>query len=144
MGSYINEWRRLNPDKDKLHRKTYAKKHKQSEKIRARDRYRKNPKSEVDRIRPYQILYKHGITQEEYNTKLASQNNLCGLCHKPFYGVGREKGSPVLDHSHISGQLRDFIHRECNTALGLLQEDPAICLEMADYIKRHGVNNVHK
>ena len=114
-----------------------------NEKDRKRSKVRwKDKDKEKKRLRPYQIMASHGIVETEYDSKLASQNNLCGLCHKPFYGVGREKGSPVLDHSHASGKLRDFIHRECNTALGLLNEDPAICRSMADYIERHGVNNV--
>ena len=97
------------------------------------DRRRKTPTGRATDKRGY-IRRKHHLTPEEYYRKLSSQNNLCGLCHKPFYGEDLDKGSPVLDHSHVDGSQRDFIHRECNTALGLLKEDPEICIAAAEYI----------
>jgi hypothetical protein len=79
---------------------------------------------------------RYGLTIEKYDAKLASQNNLCALCHKPFNSkIERER--PVLDHNHRTKVLRDFIHSQCNIGIGNLLDDAAICRLAAEYLERH-------
>jgi hypothetical protein len=77
-----------------------------------------------------------GFTPEQYDAKLAAQNNLCGMCGKPF-DVEAHDLRPVLDHSHTTGKNRDFVHSNCNVALGMLQDDPAMCRKAEEYLLRH-------
>lgn len=93
-------------------------------------------------VRASATFRRFGITQKQYDEKLASQNNLCTLCGEAFYGEYLGGGDPVLDHKHEGGKLRDFIHRMCNTALGLFKDDPAICRKAAVYLEKHGEHNV--
>jgi 5-methylcytosine-specific restriction endonuclease McrA len=72
---------------------------------------------------------------EEYAARLAKQNGLCGLCGEPFDET--ELGRPVQDHNHETEELREFLHRRCNLALGNLLDDPALCRKAAEYLERH-------
>jgi hypothetical protein len=78
------------------------------------------------------VRFNHAISLEEYESKLRSQNNVCYLCNKPF----TEKNGPVLDHNHVTSQLRDFIHRTCNLAIGNLEDDFEMCDKAAMYLRR--------
>ena len=42
------------------------------------------------------------------------QNNVCGVCGKPFTKTDR----PVLDHCHDTGYIRGALHNSCNGAEG--------------------------
>lgn len=57
---------------------------------------------------------RYGITPEQYDTLLRSQNNTCAACQKP-----PPVGKPLLvDHCHDSGRVRALLCLPCNTALG--------------------------
>ena len=87
-----------------------------------------------EKARDQWIKGEYGISAEEYDRRLALQNNLCALCHKPFAkGLGKE---PCLDHNHETKQLRAFIHKRCNSALGLLHDSIENCFLAAEYLKQ--------
>jgi hypothetical protein len=80
-----------------------------------------------------------GISSKEYQEKRDQQKedgDLCGLCKRPL----GERAH--LDHNHRTNKLRDFIHRDCNLAIGLLEDDPKLCRLAAEYLERHGEHNV--
>ena len=80
---------------------------------------------------------RHGVTPEQYDAKLASQHNLCGLCGESF--EDKEGRTPSLDHIHGTKpvRLRDFCHSNCNVAIGMLQDNPALCRLAAEYLERY-------
>lgn len=55
------------------------------------------------------------ITVEEYDARRKAQGDNCALCDK-------ETADLVLDHDHITGKLRSFICRSCNTKLGWFEK----------------------
>lgn len=81
-----------------------------------------------DKIRDYNIRYYYGISSEEYDRKHkdAGQCPICGF-----------SGKLHLDHNHSTGQIRDFLCPNCNTALGLLNEDPERMERMIAYVRKH-------
>lgn len=42
-----------------------------------------------------------------------------------------------LDHCHVSGEARGLLCRNCNWALGKVQDDPQILRALADYVEKH-------
>lgn len=40
----------------------------------------------------------------------------------------------VWDHNHTTGLFRGWICKWCNTALGLIYDDPQIALKLAQYL----------
>lgn len=51
---------------------------------------------------------------------LQEQLGLCALCHEPI-----EPGKAVLDHCHLTGQIRSVLHRGCNSLEGIIQNNLA-------------------
>ena len=41
-----------------------------------------------------------------------------------------------IDHCHSSGRVRGLFCNRCNATLGLVDENPAILRELADFIER--------
>lgn len=55
---------------------------------------------------------------------------VCELCGKSCL--------TVFDHAHATGKFRGWLCQPCNCAIGLVQEDVALLLKMADYIVQGG------
>ena len=110
---------------------------------------KKNPEAAKEKSYAHGIFHRYGLTVEQYDAKLAAQNNLCGLCGKPFEGETKFKGglegtAPVLDHDHGSGNLRDFVHRSCNLGIGYFYDDPDLLRMAAEYLERHKSGRVYE
>ncbi len=78
---------------------------------------------------------KFGITPDEYNALLKSQNGRCAICQGKE--VGRNGHSSwIIDHDHKTGRVRGLLCHYCNLALGLVKDNPKVLLAMAAYLKR--------
>ena len=78
-------------------------------------------------------LKRLGWTSERWAKRLKEQKNLCGICGEPF----TTNRPPCADHSHeVPSRPRALLHRTCNAAIGLLKEDPNLCLMAAEYLKK--------
>ena len=107
-----------------------------------REKYNNTP-SHRRKVRSNTIKYELGISIEEYEARREAQRiagDLCGLCKQPLTDVD---STPNLDHDHETMQIREFLHRSCNMALGLLKDDPTICRLAAEYLERHGKHGKH-
>lgn len=66
--------------------------------------------------RRYDLKRMYGLSLEDYDAMLQSQNNSCKICesedpggkHKIFY----------VDHCHVTGNIRGLLCTGCNLALG--------------------------
>jgi hypothetical protein len=67
---------------------------------------------------------------DEQTVLRCMQQAFCDLCGLPF----QSGQSQHIDHDHKTGNYRGVLHRECNTALGLLQDDPGRAMQAADYL----------
>ncbi len=82
----------------------------------------------------------YGIMPEEYRTRLLSQEYQCAICKRQekdcrLPGPGKYYGL-VVDHSHISNNIRGLICHSCNTLLGAAKNNPEI-LDLAAKYLRH-------
>ena len=126
---YFKKWRESNKDKIKEYKK-------RRQKLR-RENYRKNKQhydeydemwrqNNQDKVRKYversrshrasrHLQRKFGITIEEYNTLLESQNQRCAICqrHKSEF-----KRALHVDHSHDNKRIRGLLCVNCNQMLG--------------------------
>lgn len=80
-----------------------------------------------DRLR---TLRRHGVDQDWYRNQLAFQRGLCAICHGPATVKGFS-----IDHCHTTGRVRGLLCSPCNTAIGLLQDDPPLLRAAADYLE---------
>lgn len=98
---------------------------------RERTREEKNPGKKWRREYKAQLIYKYGITVDEYEAMCTSQNNACAICTKEF------KTNPCVDHCHKSGKARKLLCKKCNSALGLFGDSEDTLLRAAAYLAAH-------
>lgn len=130
--------KRINPDHPLTQaerNKRFYEKHKSAELERNKE-YIKNNREKVNRTRRN---YRHGITQEWFDAKLAEQNNCCALCGELFVET------PRIDHKHsccpplksCDKCRRDLVCNSCNVLIGMCRESEEILLKGIQYLRRH-------
>jgi Recombination endonuclease VII len=74
----------------------------------------------------------YGITLEEFNRMSAEQESRCAIC-------GSVPWRLVVDHCHVSGVVRKLLCDTCNSAIGLLRENPNLMRMAANYVEEQNV-----
>ncbi len=96
-----------------------GKAYRQTDKGKQRQKkYSKTEKGRIVNKRCY-IKYEYGITLEEYNKLLASQENCCIICGRHSSEFKKEL---ALDHDHETGKIRGFLCFPCNAKLGWFEK----------------------
>lgn len=86
----------------------------------------------IDAARAGQLKHKFGVSVSWYEAKLAEQENVCAICHKP------EEGRRLaVDHDHDTGKVRDLLCGRCNTAYEMVDANPAWLVSAANYRIKH-------
>lgn len=75
---------------------------------------------------------KYGLTIEEVNEMLLSQNNQCPICQSAF----KKTKYMNIDHNHQTGKMRQILCSKCNTAIGLLDENIERFRRAIDYLHK--------
>ena len=79
-----------------------------------------------------QLRNKYGITLEEYNTILESQNGKCRICETEECLSGKRM---AVDHNHQTGKVRGILCFKCNTGLGKFMDSIDLLKQAASYLK---------
>jgi len=80
---------------------------------------------------------RYGLVPGTFGDKFSSIKN-CQSCGIGISLIGRNgKQGAHVDHDHKTGVVRGLLCRECNTALGIMNEDSARIRMLADYIDSH-------
>lgn len=69
---------------------------------------------------------KFGLSPEAYAAMHEAQGGCCAIC--------REDRKLVVDHNHSTGAVRSLLCSPCNTAIGLLKEDPKLMRAAIKYL----------
>jgi hypothetical protein len=99
----------------------------------ARDRkaYREANKPTLSAYnREWRLRNDYGLTAEEYDILLESQNGLCKICR----GMQADGRRLAVDHDHKTGRVRGLLCDWCNRALGLFRDDPQLCEAAKEYL----------
>lgn len=123
--SYKKRYYEENRDKIKAKNARYYRDN--AEKIKADVKARADADPEAVRDRLLRKKYK--ITVEEYERMLVAQNGVCAICEKQ-----PSKRRLHVDHCHKTGRVRGLLCSNCNTAIGKLNDDPALMLKAASYV----------
>ena len=138
---YNLRWKANNPDKARETHRIAQKKwrDKNREKVRARtNEWAKNNRDKVNEYRRKQhFREKYGISIEERDAILKAQNNKCACCETNDPG---NKYGWVVDHNHITGQVRGILCHHCNVGLGFVNDDVEKLQKLINYLQ---VTNGH-
>ncbi len=86
------------------------------------------------RSRQYALKRLYGMTVDEYNIRLASQDSKCIICERTML---ENKRPLAVDHNNETGAIRDLLCDMCNRGLGFFNEDADRLLAAAFYLLRH-------
>lgn len=82
---------------------------------------RNGPKREIE-LRQRQnrhLIRTYGITINEYEKMSIRQNHLCAICKE----VSDTNRKLVVDHDHITGDIRGLLCGRCNKSIGLFKDN---------------------
>ena len=82
---------------------------------RTQTRYAKNRESILEQKHWYHFKRAYNLTQDEYEARLAKQDNVCAMCNKPTNKI-------VVDHDHKTNVVRGLICPRCNLVLSFMDE----------------------
>ena len=80
----------------------------------------------------------YNITLACYEKMHEEQGGLCKICQGEGFVMSAVKNGHVnklvVDHCHDSGEVRGLLCHNCNRALGLLKDDPAVLKRAIEYL----------
>tara|TARA_R100000808_G_scaffold19246_1_gene41849 strand:- start:8 stop:517 length:510 start_codon:yes stop_codon:yes gene_type:complete len=88
--------------------------------------------------RVYEYKSKFGITLDDYNRMLKSQNNRCAICNSTATG-NRSQKYLSIDHCHATGKVRGLLCHGCNSGIGHLKDDIELLKKAITYLGKHGI-----
>ena len=83
-----------------------------------------------DYFKRYKLNKHYNLTLEEFNLMYKNQNGKCYICENKISGK-----EVKVDHNHSTGKVRKLLCHNCNTSLGLLNEDVKIFEKCIEYLK---------
>lgn len=125
-------WREKYPEREAETQRAYKEKHReqiaQRRKVaRATDAFRRKSKE-------YRLIKQYGLTHDQYDAMVSEQSGVCAICMKP---ERLSDGVLRVDHDHKTGAVRALLCHACNSAIGILDENPDRMRAMAAYVERH-------
>lgn len=78
-----------------------------------------------------------GVDAHRYQEMLVEQAGVCAICRKPERAPDKASGKTkdlAVDHDHATGAVRGLLCSNCNTALGLFNDDPQLLDAAKDYL----------
>lgn len=90
--------------------------------------YKRKPKSDSQKRSARNCMLKrvYGISIDQYETMLITQNGKCALC----YRLPAPNRSLHLDHDHSTGRIRALLCAECNWFLSKVDKDVNILVRI--------------
>ncbi len=117
----------------KYHREWY---HRNKEKVA--DGQRKRHAANPAKYQALRRLRTRGVTQQQYESMLQAQRGVCAICSRPETRKQCGKVAPLcVDHDHKTQQVRSLLCARCNSAIGLLFDDPVLLAKAALYLQQH-------
>jgi len=93
-----------------------------------RERTHKYAKSDkgFNKRRDRLLKQRYGITSDDYNKILTSQNGVCKICKNS--NIGYQNGLLHVDHNHETGKIRGLLCSRCNVGLGAFKDNKELFL----------------
>jgi hypothetical protein len=134
---------------EKLSQQHKEKRHRNPEKYRenARRLRQANPERQAEYQKRYQEKHRDkislkrrskqfGISVTMLMTMLEFQEYRCAICLEAVAITGPNRYT--LDHCHDTGEIRGILCALCNTGIGMLRDNPALCEIAAVYLRTTG------
>lgn len=119
-----------------IKQRAYCKKWRDKNKGREVARHKVYVAANKDKVRCSHFRARYGITFLEAKDLLAAQGGACSICYRPLsYSGTKGRDLPVIDHDHLTGQLRGILCTPCNLLLGYGKDSPTVLRRAAAYLE---------
>ena len=115
----VARWRAADPERQRKYDREYQARRRLEPEFRQR-------RNEFEMVRKY------GMTMDDFDAMLASQGGVCAICGGAHRGSGARFH---VDHDHKTKKVRGLLCGKCNTAIGLLNDDPDRAERAAAYLR---------
>lgn len=88
-----------------------------------------NSNYDYERQRRHNLKQLYGLTMEEYDEMLESQEGTCAICGLP-------QKQFFVDHNHETGEVRGILCAQCNGGLGFFQDKVSILENAICYLRK--------
>jgi hypothetical protein len=79
----------------------------------------------------------NGFTLEDYNALFEAQGGVCAVCKRAETYISHGNVQPLsVDHCHKTKKVRALLCARCNSAFGLMEENPENIQALLGYAKR--------
>lgn len=119
---------RENRAKRTAYGREYTAKNREKLKAQGRERYQ----ADKTRFADARLRYVYGIDLKTYGQMYDAQGGACAIC-RAVHPVGKL----CVDHNHETGAVRGLLCRQCNSAIGFMNDDPAVVSAAASYLTQH-------
>ena len=83
---------------------------------------------------------KYGITLNQYDILLESQNGVCAICKQPPTNSNKYNKVLFVDHDHITGKVRGLLCYHCNVGLGHFKDNTQLLTRVIEYLNKRSEN----
>ena len=116
---YVREWRSTHPEhlpKAAAQSRKWLSNHREYKHEYQREYYREHYQDK----REYSRVYRYGLSNEDYQQLLDSQQGRCAICRKTPEEANKGRDL-YIDHNHITGKVRGLVCQRCNLAVGSIE-----------------------
>jgi len=99
--------------------------------------YEKNKEKRKQYDNEWQLVYRYGITRDEFKQMFENQKGLCAICKQPETAIDKRSGNIrqlAVDHCHITKKVRGLLCTHCNHGLGKFKDNINILQTAIDYL----------
>lgn len=89
-----------------------------------------------EQVRASALRRKYGLTVEQLAAMVSAQGGRCAVCGVAPSGMKKSERL-FVDHCHKTGRVRSLLCSNCNTAAGMLRDDPFLADALAAYLRKH-------
>jgi len=84
------------------------------------------------KTRTARLKHYYGLTLEEYDQILETQNGVCKICGS----INLDGRRLYIDHDHKTGKIRGLLCHKCNSMLGYVNDDINVLLKAVSYLRK--------
>ena len=94
-----------------------------------------------EKHRRHNLARNYGLSSVDFDRMRVSQKGRCAICRSL---PDEPHGVLVVDHDHMTDRVRQLLCNNCNTAVGLLRDNPVTATELVVYLLRHDPDEVDR
>ena len=100
---------------------------------KSREAVRRSRIKNIDQRTDYARQRFYGLKPGQAALMLESQGGACAICEDEITLAGPTAG--CVDHDHVTGAVRGFLCRRCNSGLGMFRDDHKKLLRAVEYLE---------